>query len=255
MTDDLLLRPKLGTLSASRFFQQYDSNLISFAHGEMILESHTSFLVATGTALATGEQSPEEVFPKHFGNLEMLRIIVKKTRRARINTGLCTAMDNFLCYVSDIITEVMVKNPDILRSQELVAVEDILRHTSITDFVEWLTEEQVNKLSFKGLPAIAEHIEKRLGLAIHADEDDWQAIRRGVAIRNLLVHRRGVVDRRFMRLVDDGRASIGEIYKVEQEEFVEAMKVSAKIVGDFDQRVVQKFKLETTPCDPSPPED
>ena len=179
----------------------------------------------------------------HFLKFEILKEYVSETRESRIEVALARAVDNFLCYVSDILTEAMIARPELLKSQEQVSMQEILQHGSIEDFVPWAAEQHVNQLTFKGLGAIADYIQKRLGLQLSEDPEAWDVLKRAVAVRNLIVHRRCVVDERFIHSVGDTTLKKGRRYLIPPGMSFDVMLQAIRTVQNFDKRIAGKFKI------------
>lgn len=241
--DSLLHTPDEITESASEFYAQHFANMLNFALQNMIFEAHENFLEATGKALSTGDREPREVFPDHFSHLDALKDFIDKTLPVRLEAAISRAVDNFLAYVSDILTQAITARPDLLKSEEKVTLEEVLEHDSIEDFTRWAAERRVNQLSFKGLGEIAQYVEKRLGLKIDASEEDWRYLNRAVAIRNLIVHRRAVIDERFLWAMNDSTLTKGEKFTADAALLADTLACAMRIVGDFDSRVAEKFSI------------
>ncbi|MFE2486138.1 hypothetical protein ACFXGR_23130 [Streptomyces mirabilis] len=239
----LLESPAQVTESASSFYAQHFTNMMTYSLGEMLLKTHDEFLTHTGKVFSTDDQTPREVFPEHFSRLDKLSEYVKESRPARLEMALSRSVDNFLSYVSDILTQAIITRPDLLKTQEQVSLEEVLNHASLEDFVRWAAERRVNQLSFKGLSDIAQYVEKRLGMTLHSSEDDWTSLNEAVAVRNIIVHRRAIIDERFLWSIKDSKLTVGQKYEVPREKLAQAMKCTMRIVHDFDSRIAEKFDL------------
>jgi hypothetical protein len=239
----LLETPEQVTQSASAFYAQHFTNIMTYGISEMALTAHEGFVTATGKTLSTGDREPREVFPEAFHQIDYLKEQIESTRPARLEIALSRSVDNFLSYVSDILTQAIVTRPNLLKTKEQVTLEEVLQHVTLEDFVRWAAEKRVNELSFKGLTKIAEYIEKRLGLALHSSEADWKTLKQSVAVRNIVVHRRAIIDERFVWAMDDTSYQAGEKFSVPRELLADTMKCTMRVVRDFDKRVAEKFGL------------
>ncbi|WP_218670757.1 hypothetical protein, partial [Streptomyces antibioticus] len=224
-------------------YDQHFVNVMNFSISEMVFKSHKQFLESAGRVLSTDGMEPREVFPGHFSHLDKLREYIDYTRPARLETGVSRAVDNFLSYISDILTQAIISRPDLLKSQEQVTMEEVLGHDSIEEFVQWAAERHINQLSFKGLDEIARYVEKRLGLSIHSSSDDWQTLKSAVAARNLIVHRRAVIDDRFLRVIKDADLSKGDRFQVPTRMLADTLDCTMRVVHDFDARIAKKFSV------------
>ncbi|MGW3943881.1 hypothetical protein [Streptomyces phaeochromogenes] len=216
---------------------------MTYGIAEMAVKDHEQFLTKAGETLSTNGKKAEEVFPEHFARLHFSKFQIENTRPARLEMAQARSVDNFLTYISDILTQAIVTRPDLLKTQEQVTLEEVLSHSSLEEFVRWAAERRVNQLAFKGLSDIAEYVEKRLGMKLHSSDDDWKSLKESVAVRNPTVHRRGVVDERFLWTVKTATAKAGERFLVPIELLASTMKCTMRVVRDFDERVAQKFDI------------
>jgi hypothetical protein len=247
MADDrdyLTWTPKAATVAACRFYEQHARDMQHVAAASMILNEYERILKGLGAAFAEiAPDGPEHLFPEFFRRRDQLRSTVDLITPAAAELGLTRCVENFLCYVSDIITDTLIARPELLKTQEQVSLEDVLQHDSIDGFISWAAENRVAQLSFKGLEEISGYIKKRLGLDLHQDEEDWKKLKKGVALRNLIVHRRSVIDQRFIYLTGEKNLVKGEVYKTIMRDYVRTAEAAMKIVGQFDEKVAEKFAI------------
>ncbi len=214
------------------------------AAASLILGEYERILKGLGIAFAEiAPDGPEHLFPEFFRRRDQFRETVNLITPAAAELGLTRCVENFLCYVSDIITDTLIARPELLKSQEQVTLEDVLQHDSIEGFISWAAENRVAQLSFKGLEEISSYIKKRLGLDLHQDEADWKKLKKGVALRNLIVHRRSVIDQRFIYLTGERELTRGTVYKTTMRDYVRTAESAMKIVGQFDEKVAEKFSI------------
>ncbi|MFD3797305.1 hypothetical protein [Streptomyces californicus] len=208
----------------------------------MVLDDFEALIGRVGIAFAEiAPEGPQKLFPHWYAKHAHFKEALHRNLPMVAEYGLTKCIDNFLSYVSEVLTEALVSRPALLKSQEQVTYEEVLAHDSIQAFATWAAERRISHLSFKGLEEISAYIEKRLGLKIHESDKHWSLLRRGVAIRNLAVHRRGIVDSRFTRIVAE--AEVGERYKFELSEYIEVAGSALKVVIDFDEKISKKFGL------------
>lgn len=163
-------------------------------------------------------------------------------------------VDNMLTYLADILIEVHRARPETLRSGAKVAYEDVLSHQSMEGFIEWAAEDRVESLSRKGFRQLADEIESRLGLKLLSDTPEaLDSIVLLVAVRNLLVHRRGRIDRRFIEMLHTERLGrLGQPVDLEVVQSSNALGRSVDIVERFDMQVAVKYGLDVVPLDARP---
>ncbi|WP_125513624.1 hypothetical protein [Streptomyces sp. WAC 01529] len=214
------------------------------ASASLILQEYERLLRSLGAAFSEiAPDGPEALFPEFHQRRDRMRETVETITPASAELGLTRCVENFLCYVSDVITDALIARPELLRTQEQVTLEDVLEHESIEGFISWAAERRVAQLSFKGLEDIAQYIKKRLGLELHQEETDWLKLKKGVALRNLIVHQRGVIDQRFIYVTGQTDLTKGSAYKTTMKDYVRTAESAMKIVGEFDVKVASKFSI------------
>jgi hypothetical protein len=107
-------------------------------------------------------------------------------------------VDNFLCYVSDLTQLCMKARPEILRSSEMVKVEDILKLSSLDEIVEFLVERKVNELSYGGTKELNSFFSNRFGFELWTSQEERNLLTVAVELRNIYTHNRGIINRIFM---------------------------------------------------------
>jgi len=145
--------------------------------------------------------------------------------------------------------EVFIARPETLSTSAEVKVEDVLRHGTLDDFVAWYADKRVNSLTYKGSGPVVGDFERRLGVPFTTAIDRLEQIHRTVAIRNLIVHRRGIVDWRIVndlqtRSFDTAHLRVGE----QLPDFASGptMMVFVASVREIDDKVASKFGLLRT---------
>ncbi len=243
-TDGVLLSfPGELTASASAFHEQHLANVKQFSISEMVAQHQENFFGIHLRGFRDESEETKRAIYRHFMKFQVLKEYVLETREVRIEVAVTRAVDNFLCYVADILTEAMIARPELLKSEERVSMQEVLKHASIEEFVRWAAERHVNQLSFKGLSAIAEYMKKRLGLGLSEGQEDWGVLKRAVAVRNLIVHRRCIVDERFIHSMGDKTLRRGERYCVPSRMAYQVTFQAMRIVQEFDKRVARKFEI------------
>ena len=110
-------------------------------------------------------------------------------------------VDNYLTYFSEIIAEIFTKTPKMLKSEEKVAVEEILLYDDMNDLLSAIAERKVISLTMSGISSLAVHIQKHFAIELFPTEADLSAVNEIIEIRNIITHNRGVVNRRFVKNV------------------------------------------------------
>lgn len=108
-------------------------------------------------------------------------------------------VDNFLCYLTDIIKACAVAKPEMLRSNEMVKVEDILKCKNYDEVLNVLVERKINELSYGGIVGMGDFLLSRTGLSLWSNQAEKALLNAAVEIRNIYTHNRGIVNDTTMR--------------------------------------------------------
>ncbi|MFC0116007.1 hypothetical protein [Kibdelosporangium aridum] len=156
---------------------------------------------------------------------------------------LSRTVDNFLVYFSELAEACHKARPETLRSQGQVAVQDVLNFSNIDDFIVWITEKKISDLSYKGFDEVEDYFQRCFGLTPVDNPEVRRVIKRGIAVRNIFVHRRGVVDEKFIHLTQSAASLRGCRYKLSAEEAAEVSIAACRTVASLDKKAVAKFTL------------
>jgi hypothetical protein len=157
---------------------------------------------------------------------------------------LCRTVDNFNCYLSDVLFILFRSRPETLRSSEQVTIEDVLTATNMDEFVERLAERKVESLSYQGFSAVYNYLTKRLGIRSGLKKELLEGAIKAIAIRNIIVHNRGKVNSRFLKETGQSEFRLGQNINLtikEAERHVEFMQKVAEVI---DGLLIEKFGYE-----------
>lgn len=243
--------PTTGTRAGARFFNQHHADLLFIASETLLVNELERLVAGVSEALRPGQKA-EEAFPNLWGSVERSKRANKKNWRVRREIAISRYVDSYLVYIAELVGDLFRVRPEALRSEETVRLVDILQHQSLEDFIGWAADERVNRLTYDGFAKISTFVENRFGLVLVDDPDLRQRVVEAIAIRNLLVHRRGVVDARFLKsLKDEGLSTekyvLGET--IRPLEHFEVMVACYESVVAIEAKAIAKFGLVTQPMD------
>lgn len=107
-------------------------------------------------------------------------------------------VNNFLNFMSDIATEVVISNPNLLKSNEQVRMDHVLKFSSMEDFIRDATEKKINSLAYEPFKTMLKYFGDRFGMQGVVSEADQQKINIMIEFRNIITHNRGAVNSVFM---------------------------------------------------------
>lgn len=117
--------------------------------------------------------------------------------RIKVADTVCEQVNNYLVYLTELISTILQSNPSALRSTKTVTVEEVLKSKTMDEFIEDQVEQEILSLAQKGYPDIKKYVEG-FGLNLISDRSEEKYIFRAVHDRNLFTHRRGIVNKRYI---------------------------------------------------------
>jgi len=152
-------------------------------------------------------------------------------------------VDNFLCYIKDVLSEIIKVYPDILKSKDTEKLEDILQFDEMVDLREFIIEKKIKELFYKNIDDIKKFFLDRLNLDLFQDKASY--IDTIVKQRNLIIHNRGIVSSEFNKHYPDYKIGI-QIY-FDYADIDKVILEVGNIVTDIDIMIAQKYtKLKLT---------
>lgn len=255
-SDDLIiLVDQEVTASGRAFLRQHEHDLM-FVAGTAIVFSHLREVLdgldGVYEALHPEEPSPGK-FRQSIDSDATLKAVEDVAKAQRIELAMTRYVDNYLAYLADILREVLRARPEVLSSRRAtVTVEEALRHTTIDDLRSFIAERTVASLTFAGLQDLDNYFAERLGLPLSTDPATRQYLGNAVVLRNVLTHRRGVIDERAIQAGLRGdEYKVGERLQLPTDEVRRLNKAVVSAVLDLDARVATKFGLTRVRHEPA----
>ena len=157
---------------------------------------------------------------------------------------LCRIVDNFLIYVTELMTLIFRTKPETLKSsKENVTFEFVLEHVALQDLVDAMVDRRVNELSYRGMRALSEYLGRNLGFDLFPDETKLARAVTLVEMRNLVVHNRGIINKTFLSRVSGTSHIVDTRLEISQALADEAFQFLQESVADIDERSAKKFAL------------
>lgn len=157
---------------------------------------------------------------------------------------LSRAVDNFQCYLAEVLTTVFLARPDTLRSSDVVTLEEVLQCASMDEFISRAVERKAEALTYKGVSAIFQFMVDRLGLAINEDDDCIREASEAIAVRNVVVHNRGRVNTHFLRLTGRTDLKSGDLVPIDLDKAKSWADALFNYAVLIDRAVMAKFARE-----------
>lgn len=155
-------------------------------------------------------------------------------------TGVIEAFES---YVSDLLREIYLAKPAMLKSAEKVAVDTVLKHRSMKSLIQSLASRKTIELAYLSFLERHTEISRQTGFHLIQDEKLRQAISKCILVRNTLVHARGIVDERTAKSLGDVNL-VGATFTIDHESALDLATMVSAVTQDIDTRAVAKFALE-----------
>jgi hypothetical protein len=104
----------------------------------------------------------------------------------------CQLVDGFERYLKDLLVTVYRLQPETLRSQQQVSVEEVLAHSSIEEFVHAYAVDRVEKISRAGIREYVKAFEALGVMAIFSEH--LEKLKQSFDLRHAMVHRNVLAD-------------------------------------------------------------
>ena len=156
-------------------------------------------------------------------------------------------LDNFTTYFKEILSEVVKKNPLILKSKESESLEFILDFDSMDELVKAITTKKIEKLFYKGIEDIDKFFDDRLGIKIFKNKEKKNDINFLIKQRNLVVHNRRKVSKDFIRQFPNRRLEEGKYLTYDFNYVTSINIILFNFLSELDSEISKKFKLSKIP--------
>jgi hypothetical protein len=156
------------------------------------------------------------------------------------------SIDNALCYFKDILVEVIIKKPEILKSNEKESIEYILSFKSIEELTKDLIERKINELFYGGIKDIKAFFKKKLNIEMFKDKESEDNFNQLIKQRNLIVHNRGIISKEFASEFPTHKDLIGKRLNFTFDNLTMISIILNNIIVEIDVTLRKKFNLNET---------
>lgn len=233
----------------SRFFDCHISIFDFFFFGLSLATSIDRSRFVAAEALAIGGAE------KHVRYFEELKLnkdatLQRLTGFSELQSeNMCIRLvDNFVNYLSEMIQACMIKRPEILRSKEMISIEDILRFSTRKELVAHLVDRKLNELTYGGIREIDRFLLERTGIRV-ATAQEKDKLSFAIEVRNIHTHNRGRVSditlRRLAGVEHGYQLTKGQYFHAGYDTIVEISNNIASIARRLDEQLAPKFRLRT----------
>jgi hypothetical protein len=150
-------------------------------------------------------------------------------------------IDNFENYFKEILSEIVISEPRVLKSKETEQLDFILSFTDHQSLINAIAEKKIEALFYQGIDGIQKFFKERIGVEVFKEKSDQ--INLLVKQRNLAVHNRSKISKEFMRQFPDENF-VENMYLNFTFDYVEKIVPALyKIINELDYEFSKKFNL------------
>jgi len=239
--------PQLGTRAAREFFESW-KEINRFFHWLIHMVGHfdqageRAHKVLVETARSDAER---QELVDNWKTRVPLTEQLKSHRQFLIEVILVRHIENYLNYLSGLLYEVFTQRPETLRSSDRVELETVFRHDSIESLVREVAERKVESLSYSSFADLCEFFVDRFKLAVASDADLATLIEM-IEIRNISVHNRCIVSKRFASRMGTPETTIGKRMELGIDHLDKLVPLLARRVSVLDADARKRLKIRGT---------
>jgi len=149
--------------------------------------------------------------------------------------------DNFETYLSDLLYEIFLANPDTLKSQKEVTIKEVLDCSDMQEFVHYWANKQISKLQKGSVKGFIED-NKQISKLEAIDGLEQKEIEKILQVRHLYSHRNGIVDEKFLQYFS-GEFDLNSEYEIPISELLKKLLYISGIVNNIDAKAINKYRL------------
>ncbi len=158
----------------------------------------------------------------------------------------CRAVDNYLCYVTDLLSAIFRKRPETLKSNDQIRLDQVLAHDDMDALISFIADKKVNELAYQSMVDLKRYLKERLGFDLFKNEEQENEIIRAVLIRNHLVHTRGRISEKLLKTYSDPKLEVGDEIKLGTSETFDIILSLLGSAESIDVAASSKYGLPTT---------
>lgn len=227
------------------FLKEYNETIEYFLTIIVMAAKMDEIRTAAAKALSEFNNEKDELRIELDNNSAMNRIT--KYRTIQMNQLVNATVNNFLCYLSDVIQLAIRENPEILKSQEQIKLEEILSFRSYNEILDYIIDKKLTELSYQGIDKIQEYISNRLGIKEFCTSEQKTILKITIESRNIISHNRGIINDIFLSRTNSHerfKFQKGEKLNLRLDDFEFLALNCLNVTFSIDQMICDKFKIK-----------
>lgn len=154
-----------------------------------------------------------------------------------------SVVDNFETYLSDLLFEIFLAEPNTLKNNQTVTIEEVLNCSDIQEFVKYWAKRKISKLQKGSVKGFIKDTKQISDLNVIGD-DSQLTIEKILQIRHLYSHRNGIIDEKFLQFYS-GQYELNTEHNMSMEEIFDKLDYLMETINKIDQAAIEKYSLST----------
>jgi Putative DNA-binding domain len=150
-------------------------------------------------------------------------------------------VDNFETYMSDLLYEIFLAKPSMLKSSKQVTLKEVLDCSDLEEFVRYWAKQQIGKLQKGSVKGFIKENQQISSLGVF-DSSTQNEIEKILQIRHLYSHRNGIVDEKFLQYFV-GEFELNSEHQMPISEICDKLSYLAKMADEVDVAAINKYQL------------
>lgn len=134
-----------------------------------------------------------------------------------------------------------------LKSNEMVKIEDVMRFTDYDSLTTWLVEKKINDLMYSGIRGIEDFLRERTGLKIADSDKERCLLSICIELRNIYTHNRGHVNEIFLKRLPKNKHDFlfeeGKYFHTGFDDLTALSNNTLVLAVRLDERISKKYKI------------
>lgn len=151
-------------------------------------------------------------------------------------------IDNFENYFKEILAEIVISEPRILKSNEVKTLDFILSFDDYESLINAIAGKTIESLFFKNIEDIQQFFAKKVKIEIFKEKSDQ--INLLMKQRNLAVHNRSKISKDFIRQFPNENFVENNLLDFNFEYVEKVIPALYKIISEIDYKFCDKFNLK-----------
>jgi hypothetical protein len=144
-------------------------------------------------------------------------------------------------YIQDVFGAVLLRKPEALRSKKQLTYEKILELQESGRLLDYLVEREVHELSYRSVRDQVNYYRDKFKIDLEASGVPIEVLVEINAVRNLLMHNKGVINHVFISLVPKSNAFIGHRFIISNSYWLDLVEALNRIAAYARDAIIEKF--------------